>query len=222
MRNLVLITSVVNTPNKPLSYSNVRSVFSREERFEQTKKTIQSVKEKIPNHKIIIVECTDFTEEELNYFKKECDYVLNLWDRKELHDKIFGTSKALGEGTMTIQALQYMIKNKFEYKNLFKICGRYWLNNDFNYEIFDNSNIMFKKIRGNINNIFTSFYKIPNNNINILLDFLIKTEIHMKNKIGYEVLFGHYLKHIKYDSVVFVNKIGYEGQVTVCGTNYIG
>ena len=222
MSNLVLITSVVNTPNKPLSYSNVRSVFSREERFEQTKKTIQSVKEKIPNHKIIIVECTDFTEEELNYFKKECDYVLNLWDRKELHDKIFGTSKALGEGTMTIQALQYMIKNKFEYKNLFKICGRYWLNNDFNYEIFDNSNIMFKKIIGNINNIFTSFYKIPYNNINILLDFLIKTEIHMKNKIGYEVLFGHYLNYIKYDNVVFVNKIGYEGQVTVCGTNYIG
>ena len=41
----------------------------------------------------------------------------------------------------------------------------------------------------------------------------------MKNKIGYEVLFGHYLKHIKYDKVVFVNKIGYEGQVTVCGSN---
>ena len=27
MTNLVLITSVINTPHKPLSYSNIRSVF---------------------------------------------------------------------------------------------------------------------------------------------------------------------------------------------------
>jgi len=222
MSNLVLITSVINTPKTPLSYSKIRSVFTRKERYEQTKKTIESIKEKIPNHKIMIVECTDFTEAEKSYFEKECDYVLNLWGKKELHSNIFGKSKSLGEGTMTIQALKYIIKNKFEYKNLFKICGRYWLNNDFNYKIFDNSNLMFKKIRGNIDNIFTSFYKITNNNVNILLEFLIKTENHMKNIIGYEVLFGHYLNHIKYDNVVFVNKIGYEGQVTICGSNYVG
>ena len=49
------------------------------------KKTIQSIKEKIPNYKIMIVECTNFTEEEKSYFENECDYVLNLWDKKELH-----------------------------------------------------------------------------------------------------------------------------------------
>ena len=111
MNNLVLITSVINTPNKPLSYSNVRSVFTREERYEQTKKTINSIKEKIPDCKLMIVECTDFTEEEKVYFEKECDYVLNLWERKELHPKIFGIGKALGEGTMTIEALKYIIEN---------------------------------------------------------------------------------------------------------------
>ena len=222
MNNLVLITSVINTPNKPLSYSNVRSVFTRKERYEQTKKTIQSIREKIPNYKIMIVECTELTIEEKEYFERNCDYTLNLWNKKELHSKIFGESKSLGEGTMTIEALKYIIEKKLNFNNLFKICGRYWLNNEFDYKMYDTNNLVFKKIRGNINNIFTSFYKIPYNNINILLDFLIKTEIHMKNKIGYEVLFGHYLKHIKYDKVVFVNKIGYEGQVTVCGSNYVG
>jgi hypothetical protein len=222
MSNLVLITSVVNTPNKPLSYSNVRSVFSREERFEQTKKTIQSVKEKIPNYKIMIVECTDFTNEEKGYFEKECDYVLNLWDRNELHPKIFGESKSLGEGTMTIEAIKCIIDKELKFNNLFKICGRYWLNNEFDYKMYDTNNLVFKKISGNINNIFTSFYKIPYNNVNILLDFLIKTEIHMKNKIGYEVLFAQYLRHINYNNVKFIDKIGYEGQVTVCGSNYKG
>ena len=98
MNNLVLITSVINTPNTPLSYSKTRSVFTREERFQQTKKTIQSIKEKIPNHTIMIVECTDFTEEEKYYFEKECDYVLNLWERKELHSNIFGISNHLEKG----------------------------------------------------------------------------------------------------------------------------
>jgi hypothetical protein len=44
MNNLVFISSIINTPNIPLSYTNVRSVFSHEERFIQTKKTIETIK----------------------------------------------------------------------------------------------------------------------------------------------------------------------------------
>jgi len=222
MTNLILITSVINTPNTPLSYSKVRSIFTREQRFEQTKKTIESVKEKISNKKIMIIECTDFTNKEKDYFDKECDYVLNLWDRKELHKKIFGLSKSLGEGTMTIEALKYIKHNNLVYNNLFKICGRYWLNNNFNYNVYDNNSLVFKKINGNINNIFTSFYKIPYDKVNKLLNFLKENEISMKRGIGYEILFAKFLNHIKYANTIFIDKIGYEGQVTVCGTNYIG
>ena len=49
--NIVLITSVINPPNKPLSYVKNRSVFTEDERFEQTKKTIKSIN-KILNCKI--------------------------------------------------------------------------------------------------------------------------------------------------------------------------
>mgnify|MGYP003963006327 CR=1 FL=1 len=222
MNNLVLITSIINTPNTHLSYSKTRSVFTREERFQQTKKTIQSIKGKIPNHTIMIVECTDFTEEEKDYFENECDYVLNLWERKELHPNIFGISKSLGEGTMTIKALKYINKRKFQFNNLFKICGRYWLNDDFDYNTYNNDKLVFKKIDGNINNIFTSFYKITYDDLYVLLEFLINSEGSMKHLIGYEVLFAYYLKYIKYNKVSFIDKIGYEGSVTVCGSKYIG
>ena len=47
------------------------------------------------------------------FIEKECDYVLNLWNKKELHSRIFGISKALGEGTMTIKALKYIIQKPF-------------------------------------------------------------------------------------------------------------
>ena len=218
MNNLVLITSVINTPKKPLSYSNIRSVFTREERYEQTKKTIQSIKEKIPNCKIMIVECTDFTEEEKSYFEKECDYVLNLWNKKELHSRIFGISKALGEGTMTIQALKYIIENRFEYNNLFKISGRYFLNSSFKYELYNNNNYIFQKL-GNINNIATLFYKITSSFTSTLLNFLEENEELMRQCIGYEILFGLILKTIKYDNVIFLDKLGVTGTITVCGTN---
>ena len=44
----------------------------------------------------------------------------------------------------------------------------------------------------------------------------------MEQCIGFEVLFGKYLNHINYDNVKFINNIGYEGNVTVCGSTYIG
>lgn len=222
MNNLVLITSVINTPNTPLSYSKVRSVYTREERFNQTKKTITSIKQNIPNRKIILVECTSFTEEEDDYFRNECDYVLNLWEDKSLHHKIFGSSKSLGEGTMTISALEYIFENDLQFDNLYKICGRYWLNDDFNYDLYNSSKDVFKRIGNSIGNIFTSFYKITNGTAKVLLLFLKGNEKAMIQCIGYETLFSSFLALLKYENIQFIDYIGYEGNVTVCGTKYRG
>jgi len=38
MNNLVLICSIIKTPNNPLSYTTTRSIYSHQERYEQTKK----------------------------------------------------------------------------------------------------------------------------------------------------------------------------------------
>ncbi len=38
MKNLIIVTSIINLPNTPLSYSPTRTIYTREERFEQTKK----------------------------------------------------------------------------------------------------------------------------------------------------------------------------------------
>ena len=215
--NLILITSVINTPNKPLSYSNKRSVFSRKERFIQTKKTIESIKDKIPNNKIMIVECTDFDEEEQNYFNKNCDYILNLWNNVELHNSIFGISKSLGEGTMTIEALKYIKELELEYNYLYKISGRYWLNENFKIENIQNN--VFKKIKNNENNIFTALYKIDKKTVEKLYIFLINNIENMKKRIGYEVMIAKFIKNI---DKKLVNIIGLSGFVTVCGSEYNG
>lgn len=210
--NIVLVTSIINTPNNiPWSYSTIRSVFNREERFEQTKQTIKSIKELIPNHKIIIVECTDFIEEEKSFFFEECDYVLNLWERSDLHNAFFGKSKSLGEGTMTIEAIKYLQDKKIKFNNLFKISGRYWLSERFNYNNFNNNKLICHKINNNEGNIDTWLYKMPYSFINIWKEFLFNNRVSMMNCIGYEVLFGHFLKYINYNEVLFYETMGCKG-----------
>lgn len=49
----------------------------------------------------MIVECSNYIIKEEKYFRDKCDYILNLWDKKELFN-IFGKSKFLDKGTMTI------------------------------------------------------------------------------------------------------------------------
>ena len=218
MSNLVLITSIINTPNKPLSYTNTRSVFSRKERFEQTKLTIQSIKAKIPNNKILLVECSDFNEEEKLYFEKECDYILNLWDKKELHNNLFGISKALGEGTQTIEAFKYIKENNICYTNLFKISGRYWFNDKFDYTTFNNNSLVFLNVYDG--HASTNVYKIPNNMQEVLYYFLINNYNAMKSCIGYEALFSYFLKSINYDNLIKIHSIGVSGFIAVNGTSY--
>jgi len=215
MRNLVLITSIINTPHTPLSYCPNRSTYSREERFQQTHRTIASVRQKIPECAIFLVECTDFTDEERYYFESNCDYVLNLWNTREVHPQIFGISKALGEGTMTIKALEYIVENKILYNNLFKISGRYWLSDSFTYSMYDNNKLVLKKINGDIENILTLLFKIPYAYTELLLDFL-KSHVQLMHQcIGYEVLFGIFIKRIIDSEIVFHNTLGVEGYVSI-------
>ena len=94
MHNLVVITSIINTPNNPLSYTENRSVYSREERYIQTQNTIVSIKKHIPDCAILLVECSEFNPDENSSFQNNCTYVLNLWDQKHLHNSIFGASKS--------------------------------------------------------------------------------------------------------------------------------
>jgi hypothetical protein len=215
MNNIVLVTSIINTPTIPLSYTNVRSVFTRTERFEQTKKTICSIKEKIPNCKIILVECTELNEHETNYFKENCDYVINLIADIHAIKYIYSAAKAAGEGIMTKKALEFIITNNIKFDNFFKISGRYYINDEFNYEDYNNKNNIFKKI--NPKSLVTSLYKIHNNFITHLLDFINNNYDRMINAEGYESIFGDLNNHMD-NSLVFIDTLGVSGLISVCGT----
>lgn len=222
LKNLVLITSIIYTPNKPLSYIKIRSVFTPIERFEQTKKTIQTIKEKIPNVEILMVECSNLTKEQTEYFTKECNYFINLINNPEHVINIYSISKSHGEGTMTKVALEYIKMNNIDFDNFFKITGRYWLSNDFNYKNFENTNIVIRYIQKNINNTCTSLYKLNKNNLDDFYDFLKTNTVLMKKCMSYEMIFGKFLKQIsKNNNIVDLNKIGVNGYISVSINNFI-
>ncbi len=220
MENIVLITSIIKTPNIPLSYGT-RSIYTSEERFEQTKLTIQSIREKIPNCKIFIVECSELSDDEKDYFIKNCDYVLNLYDNIELRNKIYSKSKALGEGTMTISALEFLENQNIYYDNLIKVSGRYFLSENFNIENFLNDDIVIKYIDNNDNNVFTGLYKLPKKCIQNLKNFLQDNYNNMVLCMGYEVLFAQFIKTQQYNKKI-LNLIGLKGYISVSNDFYNG
>jgi hypothetical protein len=221
MDNLVLITSVICTPNTPLSYISTRSVYTHDERFEQTKKTIETIKQKIPNSKILIVECSNLNEEQNEYLKNNVDYFINIINDCDKCNNIYSKSKSLGEGTMTLYAIKYIIDNNIEFKKLIKISGRYWLSENFDNNKFINNDIVIKYIDDNIDNVFTALYQLPRESIMNLKTFLENKFTEMNNCVGYEVLFANFIKSEK-GIIINLNPIGLEGYVSVAREFYSG
>jgi len=163
--------------------------------------------------KIIMVECSSLTTEQNTYLLSNVDYFINLIDIKEEKKKIYSISKALGEGTMTMCAINYIISNNIQFDNLFKITGRYWLSDNFNYNNFDNDKIVVTNICDISTN--TSLYKLNKKYVDVFNRFLFSNIDNMCKCIGYETLFSSFLKTIDASSIVVLNKIGVNGFISV-------
>lgn len=212
--NLVLLTSIIYVPNTPLSYIHTRSVFTPDERFTQTKKTIESIRKNIINAKICIVECSHLSEEQSCYFTSNCDYFINLIGQEEAKHNIYSMSKSLGEGTMTMAAIDFLQQNNIVFDHFFKITGRYWLSEKFYYPHFDNENAVVHYIQYD-DNCDTSLYKLHNIQVGPFGSFL-KSHLYLMHQcIGYEVLFAMFLKTCDPTKVVSLDKIGVNGYISV-------
>ena len=216
--DIVLITSIILTPNTPLSYTNTRSIYTREERYEQTKNTIESVK-RITNKKVIMIECSDLSEEEECYFKNNVDIFINIYrlNNPTLVSYIHSASKSLGEGTMTIVALNYLFENNIQFKYLFKLSGRYALTNNFNYNIYDNDNILAQYYCDKFY-ASTILYKLPYDISKLWHKFLMNSmDLFLKCE-GYERVFSLFLSTIEsQDRIVDCKQMGVCGNVSVSG-----
>uniref|UniRef100_A0A6C0JHV5 Glycosyl transferase family 1 domain-containing protein n=1 Tax=viral metagenome TaxID=1070528 RepID=A0A6C0JHV5_9ZZZZ len=210
-KNVILITSKIYVSTTQFSYSKTRSVYSFEERFKQTLKTIASLKKKIPDYFIVLFDNSTFTKEEKNILDKSVDCFINITNNETLN---YYTNKCkykyLSELFQQINSYHYFFKfiDHTKIKNFFKITGRYYMNNDFKYNNYNNNLNIFKK---NItvkerDYYYTSFFKISNN---FLPEYFLKLIDIYENKGDYfnldlEVIYGKcFLENMK-----LVDKLG--------------
>lgn len=163
--NVIIITSKIYTSQKPFSYVPHRSIYSSEQRFQQVQQTIASIRTYIPNSFILLYDNSDFNDIEYNTLNDlvECfinhhnDDIVNEFTNNSIH-------KVYGEISQTYKMLEYIKKyyTNMNIKNLFKITGRYLINDSFDYNIYENEDIIFKRNEDVTDRAyyFTCFYKV--------------------------------------------------------------
>jgi hypothetical protein len=163
--NLVMVTSVIHTANKPLTYSSVRSVFTPEDRINQTLNTFRTIREKIPNSFIVLVEGSTLDDHEKNIIIPNVNAFFQCNDL----DNINSSLKGLGETSMVREFLNSDIFKNISNKNIIitttKITGRYYLDDNYSFENMPLDKITLK-MEGEDWHV-TSSYRVGTNLIDI-------------------------------------------------------
>lgn len=144
---------IINIAIIPSYIDSKDSIYTRDERFEQTKKTIATIREKIPQVYIVFIDVSEINQDEIEYLIKNCNLLLNENKNIKLINKI-KSGKSYGEKSYIEYALQklndfnknYSFDKFKNLKSIFKIGGRHFLNNSFNYLNFDNDYDVFNII----------------------------------------------------------------------------
>jgi hypothetical protein len=164
-KNVVMITSKIYISNTKFSYTEKRSIYTPKERFEQTLNTISTIKKYVPNCFIILFDNSQFTYEEKNIFNNSVDFFINITNNEKLNYYTDTCEyKYLSDLYQQINIYYYFFKhiNLSKINSLFKISGRYFINENFDYTIYNNDLNIFKKNSSVLDRdyYFTSFFKI--------------------------------------------------------------
>lgn len=147
MKNLVIITSIFYTAN---------SIYNYQERICQIENSIISVRKKIPNSYIVLLEGGSAHTDDIIYFKSIVDEFITI--------NVTSLQKSVGEFTMLYT---YLSGNTFqskilEFGSISKLSGRYYLNNNFNFEKYSGQIVIKYRPDGNTLGVFeTRYYKMP-------------------------------------------------------------
>jgi hypothetical protein len=178
--NVVMITSKVYTSTTPFTYTPQRSIYSPKERFEQTLETIRTVRKHIPNSFIVLFDnSTSFTDDEFIILKSYTDYFINNCNDNIVNNLTnHSVHKLYGEIAQTYKIIQYLniYHKEMNIKNIFKITGRYLINDNFSYNTYENEDIIFKRNNDVEDRLyyFTCFYKISKKQYNFFRDTIFQ------------------------------------------------
>ena len=223
-KNIVFITSKIYVSNVKFSYVNNRSIYTPEERYNQTIETIISIRKNIPNSYIILFDNSIF--EDKNYFNclnNNVDKFINITNDETLN---FYTDiyeyKAFSDiyQQLSFYNLFFKFVDLKSVKNIFKISGRYVINSYFDFNDYDNHDIIFKKNKDvkDRDYYYTCFYKLTPN---IIHDYFDKLKFLLDNKSLYENDISDLeviLPKLFIDKVKLIQNLGITQRIAVINT----
>jgi hypothetical protein len=186
--DLFLITSVINTGNKAWSYCATRSFYTPQERFEQTLQTIESIRNLNDSSRIMLVECSELPESMTDTLKSKVDYFLQCIDDADVRAACLNSEKkGYGEAKKSQRAVEYILAHNIQFNRLFKISGRYFLNDQFLKSRFSETVYTFRRKVDGTNS--TVLYSVPYAQMAHYYTALIQTcEVYNHHIIGYEIV----------------------------------
>ena len=176
--NVVLISSKIVVSRHSLSYSPIRSQYTSRQRFQDLLLTIQSVKSHIPNPYIILIDNSSLPLVWKRKLEKVCNDFLNpTKDRFLRFQTDISPYKGLGECCQLLLALKHLQTLNLTVGSLFKIAGRYVLNDSFRMGPFLAPYNIFKRSRSVHDRpyYFTCFFKITGRYLDKFYQCLIES-----------------------------------------------
>lgn len=136
-----LITSTIRPSKGSLSYTPIRSVYSVEERVEQTLRSIASVRAKVPDVLIVLLENSALSSEETRTFQQAVDWFVSFARDARSNKLRDGLFKGAAETYMLLWIQSIICR--FDYEVMFKLSGRYWLSESFSLQSFSREKLGF-------------------------------------------------------------------------------
>lgn len=203
--HIVLITSMLRPVRD-------YTVFSVNQRKEQTLYTIATVREKIPNSHIIMIEGGHIDEYEKNTFEGLVDHLVNI--------DVTKYNKSPGEATLLYR---YLTSDHFKsLKNIetvSKLSGRYYLNEHFHWDKFpqDKCIIAFVPVAWSGRPVYnTRYYRIPPKHLSNFIHGLGKYLTSKESLMSFPDIEHCFYSHniILHDEVYSPDPLGVCGLIT--------
>lgn len=216
MSIIVFISSVINTTNEPLTYTKTRSVFTADQRYEQTLQSIASVRKHLPTARILLVESSPLTEDQTRGLQEKVEFFLNIVNDPFAKDICMNSpKKGFGEAIQTYFAIQFLQTNSIPFDKFFKLSGRYSLTDRFNPQSYSDTEFTFyRRASSNPLSISTVVFSVPFSLFSVFsnaVTSVIQVYFHVESKGYEEALPPLCLPRIE------IQEIGVEGLVSVNG-----
>ena len=143
----------------------LRTVYTPDERYEQTKHTIKTIREKVPNSYIYLSEGSQLPTKIETELKTLVDKYVNFSQDVEIKKCVDNPQKGNGEVALIYNALK-LLNNFNDFENYFKISGRYYLDDQFHLNNFLTTYNIFNLCN---DRYATTMYKIHKSHIEAYL-----------------------------------------------------